>query len=329
MSRLITLSPGLWRIGVTTLILFVGIIFHAARISRSGIILMVAVVIGVILTFKLLEPAWTIPGATSPRMHCHNNARQLVQALHNYHDDHGCFPPSYVADTTGKPIHSWRTLLLPYLGQQKLYKQYNFNEPWDGPNNRKLANIPVRVFNCPSAKNWGTNRTNYVAVTGPGTIWPGEHSSGKEDVADSLSNTIILMEMDDSGICWMEPFDITIEIALGQFKNNVRVVPSSGHYVAGDYSAGSLPFPGHIAMADGECKFLLEQPSAEDLAALLSINGGESIDLEHIEYSSSRGNQIAHWDRIFGLPLFLITLVWLWIRMAKEPDKLQSNQVEE
>jgi translation elongation factor EF-Tu-like GTPase len=59
-------------------------------------------------------------------------------AVANYHETYGCFPPAYVADRDGKPMHSWRVLILPFLEQQELYHAYNFAEPWDGPNNRKL-----------------------------------------------------------------------------------------------------------------------------------------------------------------------------------------------
>ena len=60
-------------------------------------------------------------------------------AVANYHETYGCFPPAYVADRDGKPMHSWRVLILPFLEQRELYNAYNFAEPWDGPNNRKLA----------------------------------------------------------------------------------------------------------------------------------------------------------------------------------------------
>ena len=39
-------------------------------------------------------------------------------------------------------MHSWRVLLLPYLDRSDLYKAYDFTEPWDGPNNRKLLPAP-------------------------------------------------------------------------------------------------------------------------------------------------------------------------------------------
>ena len=59
-------------------------------------------------------------------------------AVANYHDMYKCFPPAYVADESGRPMHSWRVLLLPFLSESELYNAYNFAEPWGSPNNRKL-----------------------------------------------------------------------------------------------------------------------------------------------------------------------------------------------
>jgi hypothetical protein len=63
----------------------------------------------------------------------------LGRAIHNYYSANGCFPPAYIADKNRRPMHSWRVLLLPYLGENRLYGMYHFDEPWDGPSNRALA----------------------------------------------------------------------------------------------------------------------------------------------------------------------------------------------
>ena len=84
------------------------------------------------------------------RSTCKNNLKQIGLALHNYHDRYQSFPPAFVADENGKPMHSWRVLLLPYLDQADLYARYNFNEPWNGPNNLKLGDEIPEVYGCPN-----------------------------------------------------------------------------------------------------------------------------------------------------------------------------------
>ncbi len=77
-----------------------------------------------------------------------HNIRDLSMALHYYHAQHGSFPPAYIADENGNPMHSWRVLILPYIEERDLYDQYDFDEPWDGPNNSLLHDKVVDLFNC-------------------------------------------------------------------------------------------------------------------------------------------------------------------------------------
>ena len=122
-----------------------------------------------------------------------NNLKQIGLALHNYHDDYGSFPPAYVADEQGKPMHSWRVLLLPYVDHKWLYDQYRFDEPWDGPNNRKLHYISMDAYACPSSsKALGRKpRTDYMAVVGEETAWPGSESVTIPDIQDGTAETIM------------------------------------------------------------------------------------------------------------------------------------------
>src|SRR5579863_9248252 len=109
------------------------------------------VVIAIIaILVSLLIPATQQAREAARRSQCKNNLKQIGLALHNYHDAFGSFPPAFVADANGKPMHSWRVLILPYLDQLPLYKEYNFSEPWDGPNNSRLLNRMPPAFSCPS-----------------------------------------------------------------------------------------------------------------------------------------------------------------------------------
>ena len=115
----------------------------------------------------LLLPAVN-SGPPSPKSRCSNKMRQLVLAMHLYAEEYGSLPPTFVADDDGKSMHSWRTLILPYIEEDALYAAYNFDEPWNGPNNRKLAEYIPDVFRCPAEEN--EEYTNYLAVVGPHTM---------------------------------------------------------------------------------------------------------------------------------------------------------------
>ena len=58
--------------------------------------------------------------------------------------------PPYIADPSGTPLHSWRVLLLPYLGEQKLYEQIKLDEPWDSEWNRQFHKLMPDCYCCPA-----------------------------------------------------------------------------------------------------------------------------------------------------------------------------------
>lgn len=132
---------------------------------------------------------------------------QLQLALQCYHDTHGRFPPAFITDENGVPMHSWRVLILPYVEEQALYDAYDFSEPWDGPNNSMLANQMPRIFHSPSEP-MSTAFTNIVAITGPGTAFPGNTSTTLSDFVDGPENTILLTEIANSKVPWLRPSDI-------------------------------------------------------------------------------------------------------------------------
>jgi hypothetical protein len=131
-------------------------------------------------------------------------------ACHNYHDHYGEFPPAYVADADGRPMHSWRVLILEFIEQRELYKQYDFSEPWDGPNNRKLIDQMPRLYVFPGDEAEGATETNYLAVVGAETVWPHDQSTRFDDVTNR-GQTIMCIENRGSGIVWTEPRDLAFE----------------------------------------------------------------------------------------------------------------------
>ncbi len=82
-----------------------------------------------------------------------------------YVRDHGTLPPACTTDETGQPLHSWRVLLLPYLGERKLYDQLRLDEPWDSSFNRQFHDQTPQVYRCPSTT-LAADQTSYSVVVG-------------------------------------------------------------------------------------------------------------------------------------------------------------------
>ena len=145
-----------------------------------------------------------------------NNLKQIALALHNYHDSYGGFlPPAYVVDKAGKPLYSWRVLILPYMEENDIYKQWKMDEAWDGPNNRKLSELVVKVYQSDPAAP-PSNKTNYRGFVGEKAGWaPGPKGwlnqgpiQGARRIPDSFpdgtSNTFIVVEARES-VPWAAP----------------------------------------------------------------------------------------------------------------------------
>ena len=119
-----------------------------------------------------------------------DNLKNLGLAMHNYHATDGTFPPAAVYSKDGKPLLSWRVLLLPYLEQNDLFRQFKLDEPWDGPTNKKLLAKMPEIYAIPRDKAKQSHATAYQVFTGAGTIFPGPKASRVADITDGTSNTI-------------------------------------------------------------------------------------------------------------------------------------------
>ena len=112
------------------------------------------VVIGIIfILISLLLPARGTVRESARQSLCSGNCKQITMAINMYLEEHGTYPPAYIADKNGKPMHSWRVLILPYLEQQHLYDQYRLEEPWNSPHNLNIAQNLMPSFLCPNSGN--------------------------------------------------------------------------------------------------------------------------------------------------------------------------------
>ncbi len=154
-------------------------------------------------------------------------------------------------------------LVLPYIEQKALYDQYRFDEPWDGPNNKKLAGRMPRLYQFHAATKPGSPTTNYLAVVGDETVWNAAKKVRPGDVTDGLSTTILIVENRGAGVHWMEPRDPTFA------DMDLRVNSPAG--VSSPYNDPA------VAMLDGSLRHIRTGLRPDVLRALLTIRGGEEL----------------------------------------------------
>jgi hypothetical protein len=192
-----------------------------------------------------------------------NGLEQIEVAMECYCQQNGCYPPQYLADKEGRPAHSWRVLIWPYLCGDDSWKRYRFDEPWNGPHNRLLASETPACFRSPNAdRKSKASVTDYVGIAGKETPWRGTRPLRTQDLEDRSRKLIWIVEVANSGINWMEPRDIPFEQALVGIN-----VPGG---IRSDYSDG-LPA---LMMPDGY-EFLPVGTTPEAIRAMLTITDGK------------------------------------------------------
>lgn len=139
---------------------------------------------------------------------CKSQMKQIGLALANYHEAYGSFPPAYTVDADGNRLHSWRTLLLPFLDQKELYGRIDLSKSWDDPVNLAVAELSLECYRCPSSHMSG-NQTSYQVVVGQMTCFTGSSAISYRDITDGTSNTISVVEASDHvAVPWMSPNDL-------------------------------------------------------------------------------------------------------------------------
>lgn len=219
------------------------------------------------IMIALLLPAVQVARDAARRMECANHLRQIGIGLHNYHAALGSVPPAVIYDDEGNPMHSWRGLLSPYMemGMMGGASQYDFSEPWDGPNNSGMAQAMPPVFKCAGDAESGPSSTSYFVVQGPGFLFDGDRSQSFSEVTDGVSNTIALVEAPGLNVEWTEPRDLTFDEFLALLQD----------------SEGLSHFTGvNVLLADGKAVFIDRDIDPEQLRAMFTIAGGETVEIE-------------------------------------------------
>lgn len=224
-------------------------------------LLIFVTVVGVLC--GLLIPAVRSVREAHDRSGCRLTLSNISFALRCYHDDFGCFPPPFVADSAGKPMHSWRLLITPNMSGFDFYTQYDLSQPWNSPKNLALAKVHPSQgdnFRCPvTADARKLGETNYMMVVGSGTALPSGQPAVCESAAEESDDAILVVEVADSGVFWTEPRDLNLDEM--SFRVNDKERPSiSSHHVRGAM----------VLFADGRVELLDESTSPEELRELLT-----------------------------------------------------------
>ncbi len=211
----------------------------------------------------LLQPLLNESRQIAARQHSLNNLKHIALALHSYADAHKHeFPAAASRDKGGKPLLSWRVAILPYLGEQDLYKQFKLGEPWDSPHNKKLLARMPKVYRGPLSRHGAAGKTPYLAPVGKDTAFrPDGGTLMPKDFPDGTSNTLLIVEAtDDRAVFWTKPEDLQYD-------------PKQP--LAGLVSKERQEFA--AALADGSARLIRASVGLGTIRALFTRSGGEAL----------------------------------------------------
>lgn len=207
-----------------------------------------------------------------PLIYTSVNLKQIGLAIYNYAETRGGrMPPAVVRDMDGKPLYSWRVLLLPYLEHESLYRQFHLDEPWDSPHNLAFAQQTPLCYRTGFDVDLAPGTTRYQAYVGPGTAFE-RHGLTRDDFPDGQGNTIAVVEA-ATAVPWSKPVDLIYDpkgplpALKDDYKDPIRFLCYEVSHRPGTV----------VCFVDGSVRFLPRGFDQNKLRAMITRNGGEAV----------------------------------------------------
>lgn len=200
----------------------------------------------------------------SPRTQSINNLKQLALGMHFHHDVYKRLPPGATFDAQGRALHSWTTLLLPFIEQDHLFKKIELKLPWNHELNRAPFQQRISLCENPDVRPTLTNELPIIHYAGNVYVLGGRALRLWTDFPDGTSSTLLMGEVAGAFPPWGQP---------GNWRD-----PSVG-INRGIHTFGNPRRDGaHFGLVDGSVRFVSEKVSLGVLKALATPAGGERIN---------------------------------------------------
>lgn len=240
----------------------------------------------VVSTVLVYIPCIFEPRDYSIKIRSANDLKIVGVTLYEYLRVNGRFPPAVVRDAEGKPLYSWRVLILPILGEDELYKQFHLDEPWDSPHNLPLSRKRCRAFDSVHNGEKDAGLTRFQVLVGPGTAFERDGLT-LGDFPDGTENTILVVES-GTGVPWSKPEDVVYDPAkplppFGQgFKRAVKFMCYNLDYKPGFY----------VCFVDGSVQFIDQDTDEQVIRSMITRDGSGKVSTADLKsYSREAGHR--------------------------------------
>jgi serine/threonine protein kinase len=214
------------------------------------------------------------------RAEAQNNLMKVGVALKKHHDRFGRYPPvgfswqrpgsrlprrnrilprlAFASVDSGQL--SWRVALLPSLGHEDLFWEFNLDEPWDSEHNKALLPRMPGEYALPGDKTPSSGMTYFRVFTGPQTLFPPGERLRRDDIQDITGQTITIVEAADP-VPWTKPDELEYDPAAP--------LPALGGHYGDSFLA---------LFADERVRWLPANINPDTLRALITPRGGEKLE---------------------------------------------------
>jgi prepilin-type N-terminal cleavage/methylation domain-containing protein/prepilin-type processing-associated H-X9-DG protein len=237
-------------------------------------------VVGIIaVLIALLLPAIQAAREQARRTQCVNNLLQMGIAMGNYTSTHSVLPPGVVNDKG--PIvdlpsgyhHGWAVQILPYIGQDIVYRHFNVAESVYAASNFTARGTVISTFLCPSNRTPPSGMSYAgchhdveapIAADNHGVLFLNSHV-GPEDISDGRAQTILIGEAREQ-----DPAE------LGWCSGSSATLRNTGHPLNHPTSTHSL-FANTANLTDGERIAAVRQMAEDGILPLEFVGGFSSL----------------------------------------------------
>ena len=225
------------------------------------------------LTVWLATALFKPRDSASARMMSSNNMKQIGIAIHSHHDANDRMPAPFVESPfapPGQPVReselssklSWRVTILPFVEEDRVFRQMDLRQPWDSPQNRPLASKVILPYTDPETRT--DPATRYRVFYGPETAFPLTGRMGMANITDGTSNTVFAVESGEK-VTWSQ---------FNEMKFDPANPPSPGT-MGRPVNTGFM-----VLMGDGSIRTFRKTMNPQTLKAAITPNGGEVVNLD-------------------------------------------------
>ncbi len=236
---------------------------HLRRLVRVAATLVILALVG--YGIALLNARHQTEIAAARFNNCRSHLTQIYLALRNYAEAHGHYPPAYTTSPDGKPLHSWRTLILPFMEAEQLYRSIDLRKPWDDSANAAARQFTPDFFRCPAAfakEGDDHGLTTYLAVVAPESVIRAVDSATLRDIKASHTQTVTVTDVPhDKAVHWMSPQDADEQDFL-----------QSGAAHSGQHRPDAML----VLCADGHCTVISADLDAASRRAMITVSADDN-----------------------------------------------------